>query len=313
MTPTLTPPATQHQIEAFPNGSFSVRNTELNECMHSTIGPWVEAQEIYLAQSNLLHCLATASQVPHAAPWVIYDVGLGIAANSLAVLEHLGQSQTASASPWIDRVSPQIEMMSFETDLDGIKRALQRPELFPFLERNQEIVKTLLEQGVWTGQLASGIHFHWELKLGDFRTQLAQCPKADLIFFDLYSPKSLPELWSYQTFQLLAEKCHQPKNSLDLRETTLITYSASTAVRAALLLNGFYVGKGKSTAGKKETTLANTRKTSLANPLSKDWLDHWQRSSQPLPRDLAEPFNPEEKEQISSKLSAIIRDQALSS
>jgi queuine tRNA-ribosyltransferase len=257
--------------------------------------------------------LASVAAEPDAAPWVIYDVGLGIAANSLAVLEHLGQSQTASASPWIDRVSPRIEMISFETELDGIKRALQRPELFPFLERNQEIVRTLLEQSVWTGQLASGIHFNWELKLGDFRTRLSQCPKADLFFFDLYSPKSLPELWSYQTFQLLAEKCHQPKNSLDLRETALITYSASTAVRAALLLNGFYVGKGKSTAGKKETTLATTRRNSLENPLSKDWLDHWQRSSQPLPRDLAEPSNPEKKEQILSQLRAIIEVQALSS
>ncbi len=302
----MTPPATQHQIEAFPNGSFSVRNTELNECMHSTIGPWVEAQEIYLEQSNLLNCLATVSKEPHAAPWVIYDVGLGIAANSLAVLEHLGQSQTASASP-------RLVMISFETELDGIKRALQRPELFPFLERNQEIVRTLLEKGVWTGQLASGIHFNWELKLGDFRTQLSQCPKADLIFFDLYSPKSLPELWSYQTFQLLAEKSHHPQNPLELRETRLITYSASTAVRTALLLNGFYVGKGQPTAGKKETTLASTRRKSLTNPLSKDWLDHWQRSSQPLPRDLAEPFIPEKKEQILSQLLAIIRDQALSS
>jgi queuine tRNA-ribosyltransferase len=290
---------TRHQIEPFSNGSFSVRNLELNECMHSSIGPWTEAQLIYLEQSQVLNRITETFTAPNpqTRPFVIYDVGLGIAANSLAVLELL----TETKSQEILGLEPKVILMSFETDLEGIKNATQHPELFPFLTRNSATISYLLEHRSWSRQLASGIELHWELKIGDFRSHLAQCLPADLIFFDLYSPKSCPDLWGLQTFRSLSQKTYPPELS-EGRETQLITYTASTAVRAALMLSGFYVGRGVSTPGKKETTLASTRLSSLQESLSQSWIEHWQRSSKPLPPDYLGPLTEADRELILSKI-----------
>jgi queuine tRNA-ribosyltransferase len=286
-----------HQIEQFSNGSFSVRNLELNECMHSSIGPWTEAQQIYLGQSSLVERLTLLAEKPFSQRFVIYDLGLGIAANSISVFEAL--NAISPSASW--NSLPQVSLISFETDLEGIKNALVRPELFPFLSRNAAVLKTLIETRQWSGKLASGISLRWDLKIGDFRDQITQCPTADLVFFDLYSPKSCPELWGVQTFRALSQKSHFPQNPDD-RETLLMTYSASTAARAALMLSGFFVGKGIATQGKRETTLANTRFSSLSSPLSKDWLEHWQRSSRPLPADYSGPLTEKDRKLIVSKV-----------
>ena len=66
--------------------------------------------------------------------------------------------------------------------------------------------------------------------------------------------------------------------------TELYTYSASTAVRAALLSAGFFVAQGVGTGPKTETTIAFTRadgaKNHPASPslLDSKWLARWRRS-----------------------------------
>lgn len=263
--------------------------------MHSSIGPWSEAQQIYLAQSHLVDRILSTDARSDSRPFVIYDIGLGIAANALATLELL-RATTAQTSP-----GRRVILMSFETDLEGIKDALVRHDLFPFLDRNTAIIQKLIESGPVSEKLGNGVEFDWELKVGDFRDHLADCPLADIIFFDLYSPKSCPALWGLRTFQALFQKAHAlPKKTT--RETLLITYSASTAARTALMLAGFYVGKGTSTAGKKETTLATTQFSSLESPLGRDWIEHWRRSSRPVPADYPDLQEKQNQSEILAKL-----------
>ncbi len=292
----------KHQIELFPNGSYSIRNLELNESMHSSIGPWTEAQLIYLGQSELTERLRSLTEKSDLRPFVIYDVGFGIAANSLAVLENRAAERL---EPHL-KSQVQISLISFETDLEGIKSALHHSEAFPFLKRNMTTIQSLLQNGEWSGVLDSGVSIRWQLKEGDFRDSLGSCPPADLIFFDLYSPKSSPEFWGIQTFQSLFQKSYTPKNLGD-RFTSVITYSTSTSARAALMLAGFYVGKGTATPGKKETTLASTRFELLRNPLDQDWIEHWRRSSQPLPRDLPNSWLQDSEDPIENRLLRSIR------
>ena len=62
------------------------------------------------------------------------------------------------------------------------------------------------------------------------------------------------------------------------------TYSRATVIRTALLLAGFYVGRGVGSGVKEETTQAATRMELLAEPLGRDWFGRAQRSH------AAEPF-----------------------
>ena len=67
--------------------------------------------------------------------------------------------------------------------------------------------------------------------------------------------------------------------------STLFTYSTATAVRSALLLAGFVVGRGDASGPKKETTAAALPPSLPARPLDARWLERLARSSAPFPPD----------------------------
>jgi queuine tRNA-ribosyltransferase len=84
------------------------------------------------------------------------------------------------------------------------------------------------------------------------------------------------------------------------KATELYTYSASTAVRVALLSAGFFVAQGVGTGPKIETTIAFSRAESVAQHplkpklLEQRWLARWRRSDAKfpiaLPLDEREPW-----------------------
>lgn len=265
-----------HEVHVFENGSASIRNITLNsgrgETMHSSLGADAEARCVYIAQSGL----ATKLKLPISANLVLYDLGMGIATNALAALE-LAQ-KTQNPRP--------LQIMSFEKDLEGLEMALSKPQLFPTQARNVEILRSLMSDHSWRspdGRLS------WELHLGSFESTplgLLQEAAPEVIFYDFYSPGSTPELWTYELFQKLYDATTATQRDPRL-SSFLTTYSAATSVRSAMLLAGFYVGKGSSTELKSETTVASTRATDLSQPLGQDWLDHLARSSKALPTDIA--------------------------
>jgi hypothetical protein len=138
-----------------------------------------------------------------------------------------------------------------------------------------------------------------------------------VIYFDFYSPKSSPDLWTWSIFKRLYDLCHRGEGDPGLQpgvgprrtegrgpnpvptlghpglqarvdpSSTLITYSSSTAVRSALILAGFYVGYGVQTAAKFETTIASTCRDSITSPLGQSWIQHLKRSGRPLPLDFS--------------------------
>ena len=56
------------------------------------------------------------------------------------------------------------------------------------------------------------------------------------------------------------------------------TYSRSTMLRVTLLLAGFFVGAGRATGEKEETTIAANTRDLLEEPLSRNWLERARRS-----------------------------------
>ena len=279
--------ATGHCLVEQPGGHFTVMNVHLGEAMHSHIGPEAEARLLYIEQSQL------SQRIRSQTPCVIYDVGLGIAANSVGVIgclrsvisvirEEGGRIKTPQSLPL-------VTLLSFENDLEGLKLALEHPERFPLLQGYEPALKALLAQGHYE---EPGLV--WRLFVGDFQDCLesAEAHPADLIFYDFYSPKTCPALWSVELFERLRLR-HCASD-----QTLLLTYSSATAIRVALCLAGFQIGQGRATSRKSETTVASPGLGSLSSPLGAEWLAKLSRSSRILPWGIPEGKQPEILERI---------------
>lgn len=225
-------------------GQNTLIDSESGQAMHSKLGPWAEAQSVYIGPSKLAERLA---ETRAEAPLVLHDAGLGIAANSLAAIE------CALQTPY-----GHLEVHSFETKPAGIKRALSlHLGDFDFIARNQEAVSTLLSKGYWNSPCG---RITWKFHQGPYLGFLQFVPEPDMIFYDMYAPKSCPELWSLEVFSKIFERA-QKKGAL------LITYAASSQVKVHLKLAGFTVGKGAATMAKSQTTHASPDPAKIISPI----------------------------------------------
>lgn len=255
----------EYEVITLKTGERAIRQTLHGEVMHPAVGPWAEANGLYVEQTRLAERLCA----PQKGPLRILDVGLGGAANATAAL-----SCAAAIGP--DRRP--LEMVSLENSLEPLRLSLSEPEGFPFLKPFRTACQSLLENGEWQGP---GVH--WRLLQGDALESLPTLsPGFELIFFDPFSPSTHPAMWTVETFRAIRHLCNQ--------EAVLATYSAATPTRVTLLLAGFFVGKGRAIGFKSETTVAALSRAGLESPLDARWLERWRRSSARAPhgRPLAE-------------------------
>ncbi|WP_242337337.1 MULTISPECIES: tRNA guanosine(34) transglycosylase Tgt [unclassified Anaeromyxobacter] len=242
-------------------GAAAVRDARAGEVMHPVIGPDVESERLYVAQSRLRERLAAPGP-----RLVLLDVGLGAASNALAAL----RAAETLAAP-----GRGLEIVSFEQDLgalalatseDGAARLGLDPD-------SLSAARALLSSGRHESPRVV-----WRLVQGDL---LATLPReevrADVVFWDPFSPKANPSLWTWAAFTAARARCGDA--------ATLYTYSTATATRAALLLAGFHVGQGDPSGPKEQTTAAATDPALLARPLDARWLARLERSSAPFPDD----------------------------
>ena len=100
--------------------------------------------------------------------------------------------------------------------------------------------------------------------------------------FDAFSPAKNPGMWTLPLFTRLFELL-DPQ-----RPCALPTYSRSTLLRVTLLLAGFFVGVGRATGQKEQTTIAANSLELIEERLDRRWLERAQRSSSAQP--LTEPI-----------------------
>lgn len=275
-----------HELVVFENGEISLKDLALGETMHSKIGPWDEANAIYVEQSGLATRLE--SQDESAPSLVLFDVGLGLAANSLAALEC--RNRLVQTGKKVRK----LRIISFENDLSGLRLALNHRDQFPFFSGFEGILEELLSQGFWKSK---DQEVGWELREGDFQKWVeegfGEKLSPEIIFYDFYSPKSQPQLWKVEYFKAL-RKIAAP-------DAVLVTYSVATSVRVAMVLGGFILGQGIRTPAKLETTVAAIRVEVLAQPLGEEWLEKLRRSPKILPFG----FREEDREKIIHEVSQL--------
>jgi len=260
-----------YEIHTAWEGFASIRHVRSGEVMHSRTPPMEEARRLYIEQSRLAERLAEPGQ----GPLVVWDVGLGAAANAMAAI---GVYESAAASAGDGSRPRDLEIVSFENDLDSLRLAFANNDQFRYLRHSAPA--GILKTGSWRSRQHPGLG--WTLVVGDFPETLSAAPfPPDVIFYDLFSGKTNPSAWTAQTFRRLFAVCRG-------RPVGLYTYTCSTAARSAMLLAGFHVARGINAGDKVETTLALTPEAVRPEHLllGDDWLGRWRRSTAPLPHDL---------------------------
>lgn len=272
-----------YKLVRLASGDHSIHSLAHGETFHPVIGPVAEAEALYVNQLRLRERLKN-----HVGEFVIWDVGLGAAANALTVLRATREFPCP------------IRLVSFDNTIEPLTFAFQNAAALGYFGGYETQIETILNQH--TIQFTDGVReVNWRLHLGDFPTLLLQpiaqtLPKPHAILFDAYSPAKNPAMWSLplftRLFQLLDAK----------RPCALPTYSRSTIMRVTLLLAGFFVGVGHATGKKEETTIAANTLELLDEPLDARWLDRARRShsAEPMVENIYRiaPLTPESWEKL---------------
>lgn len=260
------------------SGAYSIRSLDFGETFHPVIGPVAEAEALYVNQLQLRDRLKK-----HCGEFVIWDVGLGAAANALTVLRATREFSTP------------LHLVSFDCTTDPLKFALQNSAALGYFHGYEWQTRTILDRHAV--RFRDGAReVNWLLHVADFPSWLAQsteprppgwpepakllqtaesqfdAPPPHAILFDAFSPAKNPAMWTLPLFTHLFQRL-DPQ-----RPCALPTYSRSTIMRVTLLLAGFFVGVGHATGEKEETTIAANTLELLAEPLDLRWLDRARRS-----------------------------------
>jgi tRNA U34 5-methylaminomethyl-2-thiouridine-forming methyltransferase MnmC len=242
----------------------SIHSVAHNETFHPVIGPVAEAEALYVEQLRLPERLRK-----HEGEFVVWDVGLGAAANVLTVLQAVRPFPVP------------LRVVSFDHTLEPLEFGLRHADTLEYFEGFETAVAQLLSRG--------RVAFHngqqpveWQLHLADFpsalqSSEVAKLPKPHAILFDAFSPATNPAMWTLALFTNLFRLLDPA------RPCALPTYSRSTMLRVTLLLAGFHVGAGRATGEKEQTTIAANTPALIEDPLDSRWLRRARRSNSAEP------------------------------
>jgi tRNA U34 5-methylaminomethyl-2-thiouridine-forming methyltransferase MnmC len=252
-------PSDGYKLVRLANGAHSVHSVAHGETMHPGLGPAAEAESLYVKQLRLAERMRG-----HRGDFVIWDVGLGAAANALTVLRHTRELDAA------------VRLVSFDETLDPLRFAFSAKEMLGYFAGYEAAIEPLLANH--RVQFENGRQaVHWELQIADFPSLLktpkaAHWPKPNVILYDPWSPSRNPAMWTAPVFADLFRLLNSA------RACALPTYSRSTMLRVSLLLAGFFVGAGRATGRKEETTIAANTRDLIVEPLGVRWLERAARS-----------------------------------
>ena len=245
------------------SGARSLRSLACGETFHPVIGPMAEARALHVRGPRLLERARAL-----AGAMVIWDVGLGAAGNAIAALEALAAEGLGA------------EIHSFDATLAPLEFARGEAAALGYLVPWLSAVEALLAHGAW-GDPARGLR--WVLHQGDFPACAPAAPRPQAVFYDPYSARVNPELWTLESFARLRAWIG------DEGECILTNYTRSTAIRVTWLLAGFFVGRGAASGEKEQTSVATNRRELLDDPLEGAWLERVARSVRSAPRRAGEP------------------------
>lgn len=198
------------------DGSFTFFSEEFGEAFHSRQGAKAEAF-VKFAQATELVQQAQKGTVR------LLDVCYGLGYNTAAALETI----------WATQPDCRVEVYGLELDA-SVPQAAVAPDLIQtWTPSIQDILKSLALKYQF-----NDARLQANLLIGDARQTIQQVRQqhfqADAVFFDPFSPRRCPQLWTVEFFRQVAA-CLAPTGKL-------ATYSRSASVRSALQLAGLQIG-----------------------------------------------------------------------
>ena len=284
---------TGYRLVRLRNGACSVRALAEDETFHPGIGPAAEAGALYVRQLRLPERVRETS-----GEFVIWDVGLGAAANALTVIRLVREGLKGKPA--------QLRLVSFDHTTAAAVFALEHGAELGYVAGYESALAGLVKNHSVKFS-DDWVRVEWTLEPGDFPARLIsaredsrptqnEIPAPHAILFDPHSPKKNPAMWTAPLFADLFRQLNLQ------RACALATFTRSTMARAALLLGGFFVGVGHPSGLKEETTVAANRLELLDEPLDRRWLDRVKRSgsAEPLrgPVYRQAPLSPETWERL---------------
>jgi queuine tRNA-ribosyltransferase len=251
----------EFELVTVESGAISLRSLEHGQTFHPVTGPMAEAVALHVGQQRL-----TARVAAFEKPFVIWDVGFGAAANTVAAIEALGDC------------GREVRIHSFDKTTTSIEFALLHADALVYIAAHEKPLRELLSNGSTLIERAE-TRIEWRLHRGDFCEQIQhdalETPHA--IFYDPYSPSANPGMWALEHFSALYARLYTHAPCL------WTNYTRSTAVRTTLLLAGFVVGHGCTIGEKEETTVASNDPRFIEHPLDNRWLERVARSTNAAP------------------------------
>ncbi|OUC14251.1 MAG: hypothetical protein B0A82_13290 [Alkalinema sp. CACIAM 70d] len=249
------------------DGSYTFFSEEFGESFHSRQGAKAEAFQKFSEVTRLRE----KAQRPRLK---LLDVCYGLGYNTAAALETVWQ------------VNPdcQVEIYGLEIDPTVPLGAIAPDLMASWTAPVQQVLQTLAEHHKY---LQPTLQAH--LLIGDARQTIqaliTQEFQADAIFFDPFSPRRCPQLWTIEFFAQVAQ-CLAPDGMLS-------TYSRSASVRSALLAAGLQIGS------------IPLGETHLPHEWSQGTIAAW-------PPTPLEPLSPMEQEHLNTRAAIPYRDPLLS-
>ncbi|MGI0487200.1 tRNA (5-methylaminomethyl-2-thiouridine)(34)-methyltransferase MnmD [Pantanalinema rosaneae CENA516] len=253
------------------DGSFTLFSTEFGETFHSDQG----------ARSEALLKFAQATELAHRSQQDslrLLDVCYGLGYNTAAALETI----------WSVNPDCRVEVVGLELDATVPRAAIVPPLIDAWTPTTQAILRTIaLEHHCTTPRLQA------QLFLGDARQTIQALATsgflADAIFFDPFSPRRCPQLWTVEFFTQVA-RCLSPTGKL-------ATYSRSACVRSAMLAAGFKIG-----------TIPLSERSADQTLLSHEWSDGTVAAFE---SSSLHPLSPMEQEHLHTRAAIPYRDPTL--
>ena len=169
----------------------SLRHIPTGAIMHSQ--PPIDEARGFVARGGL----ADALRSPASEPFVVWDVGMGVAANAMASIHCY--EELAALGP----VRPLL-IVSFENDLDSARLATRHNKLFPWVRHAGPT--GILKKGRWQSKEHPGLT--WMLIFGDFLETMSHAlPPPDVIYYDLPNDAAHERLWTAAAFARVSAVC----------------------------------------------------------------------------------------------------------
>ncbi|MEI6064308.1 MAG: MnmC family methyltransferase [Pseudanabaena sp. ELA748] len=219
------------------DGSVTFWSDTYQETFHSSHGAKHEAEAKFVIPAKIAEKARSQAQIN------ILDICYGLGYNSAAAIACVSELPNPTAK---------VQIIALENNLEVPQQAIASGLVNIWQPAIAQILTTAAKnQTVTTENLSL------QLLVGDARQTISQVPRkwADAIFLDPFSPPHCPQLWTVEFMQLLAN-CLKPNGYL-------VTYSASAAVRSAMLIAGLQIGAIAPIGRKSPSTIAAFSPTPL--------------------------------------------------